>query len=191
MTGHVEDGGQMHSRNERGARGRWVLSFVVYLQSLLLSNVSLLSVSNASATGPWRAGKSVVVDNTNVDTVSRKRFIDVAKRCRAPVRAFLMDVTLEHAMHNELVRSPTPTCCTSHSVHHLIRVDQLIDINTCLLIIAIASIYKHEYSHMQFREIFDSKHSKINKMIFYSFRYVYYRTYGYVLIWYVLIHPYL
>lgn len=46
----------------------------------------------------------MVVDNTNVDAVSRKRYIDVAKRLHAPVRAFLMDVTLEHAMHNELVR---------------------------------------------------------------------------------------
>lgn len=46
---------------------------------------------------------SVVIDNTNPDKESRKRFIDIAKSLKIPCRVFLMDVSKEHAKHNNKV----------------------------------------------------------------------------------------
>ena len=53
-------------------------------------------------------GKSVVVDNTNPDVVSRSRYTNVAKKSGIPCRCFVFNVTIEHAKHNERVSSPTP-----------------------------------------------------------------------------------
>ncbi|XP_014773495.1 uncharacterized protein F21D5.5 isoform X1 [Octopus bimaculoides] len=49
-------------------------------------------------------GKSVVVDNTNPDKESRKRYIDVAKQLSIPCRCFHFAVSLNHARHNEKYR---------------------------------------------------------------------------------------
>lgn len=46
---------------------------------------------------------SVVIDNTNRDKESRKRYIDIAKRLNVPCRVFIMNVTKEHAKHNNKV----------------------------------------------------------------------------------------
>lgn len=51
-----------------------------------------------------KAGRSVVVDNTNPDSESRKRYVDVAKANGAPCRCFLMTCTYEQAMHNNKFR---------------------------------------------------------------------------------------
>lgn len=45
----------------------------------------------------------VVIDNTNPDVESRKRFIDIAKSMNIPCRVFLMNVSKEHAIHNNKV----------------------------------------------------------------------------------------
>lgn len=50
-----------------------------------------------------RRSDSVVIDNTNPDIESRKRFIDVAKSLNIPCRIFLMNVSKEHAKHNNKV----------------------------------------------------------------------------------------
>jgi len=46
---------------------------------------------------------SIVIDNTNPDVESRKRFIDLAKSMNISVRVFLMNVSKEHAKHNNKV----------------------------------------------------------------------------------------
>ncbi|XP_076634211.1 polynucleotide kinase 3'-phosphatase isoform X1 [Colletes latitarsis] len=51
--------------------------------------------------------KSVVVDNTNPDTVSRQRYIELAKKYGVSVRCFVMSTTLEHAKHNNKFRRLT------------------------------------------------------------------------------------
>lgn len=44
--------------------------------------------------------KSVVVDNTNPDVETRKRYVDMAKRLNVPIRCFVMTTTFKHAKHN-------------------------------------------------------------------------------------------
>ncbi|XP_025191378.1 uncharacterized protein F21D5.5-like [Melanaphis sacchari] len=50
---------------------------------------------------------SVVIDNTNPDIESRKRFIDVAKSLKIPIRVFLMNVSKDHGKHNNKFRELT------------------------------------------------------------------------------------
>ncbi|KAG8035916.1 hypothetical protein G9C98_003042 [Cotesia typhae] len=52
-------------------------------------------------------GKSVIIDNTNPDLASRKRFIDVAVNKKVPIRCFIMTTTPEHAKHNNKFRELT------------------------------------------------------------------------------------
>ncbi|KJE95844.1 polynucleotide kinase-3'-phosphatase [Capsaspora owczarzaki ATCC 30864] len=54
-----------------------------------------------------RAGKSVVVDNTSPDTESRGRYVAEAKALGIPARAFVMNTTYEHALHNNAFREAT------------------------------------------------------------------------------------
>lgn len=46
---------------------------------------------------------SVVVDNTSPDKESRARYTKIGKKLNVPVRAFLMNVSLDHAKHNNTV----------------------------------------------------------------------------------------
>lgn len=52
---------------------------------------------------------SCVIDNTNPDPASRKKFIDEAKKYKIPVRCFLMNTSYEHAKHNNIFRELTDT----------------------------------------------------------------------------------
>ncbi|XP_033227301.1 uncharacterized protein F21D5.5 isoform X3 [Belonocnema kinseyi] len=52
-------------------------------------------------------GKSVVVDNTNPDEISRLRYIEVGKKHNVPVRCFVMAMTKEHTKHNNKFRCLT------------------------------------------------------------------------------------
>lgn len=49
--------------------------------------------------------RSVVVDNTSPDKEARSRYTSVAKRFDVPCRAFWMNTTLDHAKHNNTVRT--------------------------------------------------------------------------------------
>lgn len=49
------------------------------------------------------AMKSVVIDNTNPDVVSRKRYLQVAASYKVPVRCFVMAADIEHVKHNNKV----------------------------------------------------------------------------------------
>jgi len=52
-------------------------------------------------------GKSVVVDNTHVDKLSRKNYIELGIKYDAKVRAFVMQTSHDHAKHNNLFREIT------------------------------------------------------------------------------------
>lgn len=47
-----------------------------------------------------KAGQSCVVDNTNVDAASRKKFLALAAELKIPCRCFVMNVTPTQAKHN-------------------------------------------------------------------------------------------
>lgn len=52
-----------------------------------------------------KAGLSVVVDNTNIDAASRSSFLEIAKNLGVPAYACVLQTSLHHARHNEVVRS--------------------------------------------------------------------------------------
>ncbi|GMS96311.1 hypothetical protein PENTCL1PPCAC_18486, partial [Pristionchus entomophagus] len=54
----------------------------------------------AKARDALQLGKSVVVDNTNPDKESRKRYIVLGAEQRVTVRCFEMTTTMQHAQHN-------------------------------------------------------------------------------------------
>ncbi|XP_067616828.1 uncharacterized protein F21D5.5 [Eurosta solidaginis] len=47
-----------------------------------------------------KEGKSCVVDNTNVDVESRKKFLQLAKKYNVPCRCFTMNVPIDQVRHN-------------------------------------------------------------------------------------------
>lgn len=50
------------------------------------------------------AGNSCVVDNTNLDSASRKKFLVVATKFKIPCRCLVMNVSIAHAKHNIVFR---------------------------------------------------------------------------------------
>ncbi|XP_017471555.1 PREDICTED: uncharacterized protein F21D5.5 [Rhagoletis zephyria] len=52
-------------------------------------------------------GKSCVVDNTNVDVESRKKFIKLAQQYKVPCRCFVMNVPVDQVRHNIKYRQLT------------------------------------------------------------------------------------
>ncbi|XP_052286943.1 bifunctional polynucleotide phosphatase/kinase-like [Dreissena polymorpha] len=61
----------------------------------------------AACTDGLKKGQSVVVDNTNPDVESRKRYIVAAKTNGVPCRCFVFTTTIQHARHNERFREIT------------------------------------------------------------------------------------
>lgn len=54
-----------------------------------------------------KQGKSVAIDNTNPDIESRQRYVAVAKAAGITCRCFVMNISLDHAHHNERFRELT------------------------------------------------------------------------------------
>lgn len=52
-------------------------------------------------------GKSCVVDNTNPDQGSRRKFIDIARNMGIKARCFLMNTSYHHSRHNNIFRELT------------------------------------------------------------------------------------
>ncbi|XP_071571559.1 bifunctional polynucleotide phosphatase/kinase-like isoform X2 [Temnothorax nylanderi] len=52
-------------------------------------------------------GKSKVIDNTNPDPASKKRYIEIAKKRNVSVRCFVMTTSIEHAKRNNKFRELT------------------------------------------------------------------------------------
>lgn len=55
------------------------------------------------------SGKSCVVDNTNVDIESRKKFVALAKKLKVKCRCFMMNVSVAQVKHNIAFRQLTHT----------------------------------------------------------------------------------
>lgn len=76
------------------------------------------NVINRDKLGSWQkcvsamekslsAKECVVIDNTNPDKESRKRYIDAAKKFKCIIRCFVMNTSVKHAKHNNLFRELT------------------------------------------------------------------------------------
>ena len=72
-------------------------------QDLLRSKEKCLSLTDQLL----KAGKSVVIDNTNPDTTSRSGYIQIAKKSSVPVRVFWLQTDREHCRHNNMFRRLT------------------------------------------------------------------------------------
>lgn len=60
-----------------------------------------------------KAGSSVVVDNTNVTAASREPFLKTTKSLEVPTYACVMQTSLDHCRHNEMVCWSDGTLLTS------------------------------------------------------------------------------
>ncbi|XP_042876293.1 uncharacterized protein F21D5.5-like [Penaeus japonicus] len=72
-------------------------------------------VANRDTVGTWQKcvaimeksvqeGKHVVIDNTNPDIESRKRYVLAAKKLNIPVRCFVLSASKDHSRHNNKFR---------------------------------------------------------------------------------------
>lgn len=61
----------------------------------------------AAAEASIRDKKSCVIDSTNPGLTTRQKFIEIAKKCKVPIRCFLFATTYDQAKHNNIFRELT------------------------------------------------------------------------------------
>ncbi|KAI4871508.1 hypothetical protein NFI96_029131 [Prochilodus magdalenae] len=67
-----------------------------------------------------KEGKSVVVDNTNPDLESRKRYVDVSQKAGVPCRCFNFTASLEQSKHNNRFREIFPSALKHAHVNDMV-----------------------------------------------------------------------
>ncbi|KFD53225.1 hypothetical protein M514_05935 [Trichuris suis] len=83
--------------------------FTKYLKPHGFVHVSLDVLANSNRCIKYveeslEQGNSVVIDNTNADRKSRATYVALAKKANVDCRCFVMNVTFEHARHNNAYR---------------------------------------------------------------------------------------
>ncbi|XP_071505438.1 bifunctional polynucleotide phosphatase/kinase-like [Diadema antillarum] len=63
----------------------------------------------SACTSALNKGQSVVVDNTNADPESRKRYVECAQKAKVQCRCFTFSTSFDQARHNEKFRQLTPS----------------------------------------------------------------------------------
>lgn len=95
MVGYPASGKSFFSREYLGAKGYTCVN---------RDTMKTWQKCVAACKQSLASGKSVVIDNTNPDKISRKRYIDCAKAQGCPCRCFVFQVSMEHARHNNRFR---------------------------------------------------------------------------------------
>uniref|UniRef100_A0AC35U940 Bifunctional polynucleotide phosphatase/kinase n=1 Tax=Rhabditophanes sp. KR3021 TaxID=114890 RepID=A0AC35U940_9BILA len=75
-------------------------NYGVINRDTLNTQVKCLTIANQMI----EEGRSVVIDNTNMNAVSREKYIDLAKTHKISIRCFHFNLTPEHCIHNNAFR---------------------------------------------------------------------------------------
>ncbi|OON23178.1 putative polynucleotide kinase 3'-phosphatase [Opisthorchis viverrini] len=107
----------------------------------------------------------VAVDNTNMDRESRARYIKIAQAAGIPIRCFIMQTELEHALHNEKVSFAFCDYDCSSRVFRVKKIRIVIFTSMGSTAFMTGADIKISTS-VRFRVLTDNKHAPIGSMVF-------------------------